>query len=63
MRIALPEAHQLEPLRYLADSYAPEMVQAGFAFSDVTYRLSKLPMRVFEEIGRASCRERVCYAV
>lgn len=48
MRIALPEAHQQEPLRYLSDNYASEMVRAGFAFSDVTYRMSKLPMRVFE---------------
>ena len=48
MRIALPEPHQQEPLRYLADSYVPEMVRAGFAFSDVTYRMSQLPMRVFE---------------
>lgn len=48
MRIALPEAHSQEPLRYLSDSYAPEIVQAGFGFSDVTYRMSKLPMRVFE---------------
>jgi len=48
MRIALPEAHQLEPLRYLSDTYAPEMVQSGFAFSDMTYRMSKLPMREFE---------------
>ncbi len=48
MRIALPEAHQQEPLRYLSDNYASEMVRAGFAFSDVTYRMSKLPMRLFE---------------
>jgi alkylhydroperoxidase family enzyme len=48
MRIALPEVHQQEPLRYLAESYAPEIVQSGFAFSDTTYRMSKLPMRVFE---------------
>ncbi len=48
MRIALPEAHQLEPLRYLSENYAGEIINSAFAFSDTTYRLSKLPMRVFE---------------
>jgi len=48
MRVALPEAHQVEPLRYLSDHYAGDMVRAGFAFSNVTYAMSKLPMRVFE---------------
>ena len=48
MRIALPEAHQQNPLGHLAEHYAGEIVGSAFAFSDTTYRLSQLPMRVFE---------------
>jgi alkylhydroperoxidase family enzyme len=48
MRIALPEAHQQNPLGHLAENYAGAIVGSAFAFSDTTYRLSQLPMRVFE---------------
>lgn len=48
MRVALPEAHQQDPLGHLAEHYAPEIVRAAFGFSDVSYRTSRLPTRLFE---------------
>jgi len=48
MRIALPEAHQMQPLAHLSEHYASEIVNAGMNFSAVTYQMSKLPMRLFE---------------
>jgi alkylhydroperoxidase family enzyme len=48
MRVDLPEAHRMEPLAHLAESYAPEIVRAGNGFSATTYAMSKLSMREFE---------------
>jgi alkylhydroperoxidase family enzyme len=48
MRVALPEAHHQNPLGHLAEHYAPDIVNAAFSFSDVTYRTSRLPIRLFE---------------
>ena len=48
MRIALPEAHQIQPLAHLAENYAPEIVRAGMNFSKTTYDKSKISLREFE---------------
>ena len=46
MRVAITDP--AGPMPNLADDYAPELVNAGTAFSIATYKNSRLPLRLFE---------------
>lgn len=47
MRVAITERPG-QAMPNLADDFAPELVNAGTAFSIATYRHSRLPLRLFE---------------
>lgn len=48
MRIDLPIEHLDNPVAHLAHTFAPEIVQAGLAFSTAVYQHSTLTLREFE---------------
>ena len=47
MRVAIPERPG-QAMPNLADTYAPDLVNAATAFSIATYQHSRLPLRLFE---------------
>ena len=48
MRIDVPQEFAAEPMKFVAATHVPEIVQAGLAFSRTTYERSTLTLREFE---------------
>jgi alkylhydroperoxidase family enzyme len=62
MRIAVPDAYQMEPYVYVAQTYAKDIVSAGMNFSVTTYKKSKLSLREFEGARTRTAQINGCQA-